>query len=1103
MWGWLLTAPATAQELPFTHYTPDSELNPLPAAGVTDVYQDTEGYLWMTILSAGLVRYDGQVLEHYGYEDGLVDVNTDGLLQDATGHLWVSSVGGLAVSREPLAAYEHGRRVRFTDTWGGVDLPRSLTNNKSIAADADGAVWVGTSSDGIVRYRIDGPATMVVDTFRTDVRVVGEHDPAYALVARRDGSVWAGLSDGRLLAGHGATGRVEPVETQGDALDATTTVMYEDAAGTLWGGTHDGSVWRLVDGSPPYLEMVDTVLEEWIEDIVETPDGRLWVTSLGAGLRRLDPEDPHESVTYGRQDGLLSNTLNGGVVDREGNLWIGSDQGVSRLRFDHEAFGHYTATSYGGEQPALPAATVTSVVTTEGPSGRRRLWAGTTGGVALLRPGRPSAFVRLEHGLSSALVYTLEKDAAGRIWIGSNGPTGVLLPAGTSLPVPRGGSVRSLPHLEGEWRLAQVDLGNVYVIERLPLPVDESGQLATDALWFLSYRKISCLVEGTWFTFRQEAGFPATASGAATVDDRGYLWVGTDSEGLLRSRFPLSLERLRTLAASEEGSGLDREIQTPVLVPAWTDSLGATVHNVQALARHDGLLWVGTPHGIYALRDTAPDVVAHLTTSDGLPSDNVMSMDHSRATGTLWAGTNQGLVEIDPASRRVVRVVTRRDGLLSGEAAFHESVRAEADGTVYFGTPRGLSVYRPHLDRSNALPPILHLRHVRFVDDPWGQNEFTVRYAALSLADEASVRYRTRLLGYRETWSEETGDVTAHFTNLSAFLVPRTYTFEVVASNSDGVWVEHPVAYSFAVRPAWWLRWWAWLGYALAFAGLIAGALRYQHRRIERSERERALLREKELRAEAAEAWANYLQSENERQMQELEAARTLQLSMLPKALPDHPTVALAASMQTAAEVGGDYYDAEVSEGGTLTVVIGDATGHGTKAGTMVTAAKTLWHAFVDVDDITSILKKSSAVLRRMGLPKLYMALALARVEGYTLELAGAGMPPALLYRASTGRVERIPLKGLPLGSPASYPYTKRCVSLAPGDTVVMMTDGFPELFNDDGEMLGYERAIAIVEEVADRSPEAIVEWLVQACETWMSGRPHDDVTFVVMKVKA
>ena len=90
----------------------------------------------------------------------------------------------------------------------------------------------------------------------------------------------------------------------------------------------------------------------------------------------------------------------------------------------------------------------------------------------------------------------------------------------------------------------------------------------------------------------------------------------------------------------------------------------------------------------------------------------------------------------------------------------------------------------------------------------------------------------------------------------------------------------------------------------------------------------------------ATEAEKRALEIENERKTKELEEARQLQLSMLPKELPQLPNLEIAAFMRTATEVGGDYYDFMVNENGILNVAFGDATGHGLQAGTMVTLMK-------------------------------------------------------------------------------------------------------------------------------------------------------------------
>ena len=93
----------------------------------------------------------------------------------------------------------------------------------------------------------------------------------------------------------------------------------------------------------------------------------------------------------------------------------------------------------------------------------------------------------------------------------------------------------------------------------------------------------------------------------------------------------------------------------------------------------------------------------------------------------------------------------------------------------------------------------------------------------------------------------------------------------------------------------------------------------------------------------AVEEQAKIIHAENKRKSQELEEARQLQLAMLPKELPNIPNLEIAVYMQTATEVGGDYYDFSTVEDGSLNICLGDATGHGMKAGIMVSSMKSIF----------------------------------------------------------------------------------------------------------------------------------------------------------------
>lgn len=257
-----------------------------------------------------------------------------------------------------------------------------------------------------------------------------------------------------------------------------------------------------------------------------------------------------------------------------------------------------------------------------------------------------------------------------------------------------------------------------------------------------------------------------------------------------------------------------------------------------------------------------------------------------------------------------------------------------------------------------------------------------------------------------------------------------------------------------------------------------------------------------ELQVKAAEAQAKAIEAEHLRKTQELDEARDLQLSMLPKQLPSPPGLDIAVYMRTATEVGGDYYDFHTSEDGVLTIAVGDATGHGLKAGTLVATVKGLFGVLAHEPDIRGTFREVTRTLKGMQLGRLYMALTLAKVEGRRIRLSAAGMPPMLVFRAATGEVERVLLRGMPLGAFLEFKYETSEVALEAGDAVLLMSDGFPELFNPAGEMLDYDRAAEIFAEAATGSPDEIVEHLTRAAEAWTEGAaPDDDMTFVVLKV--
>ncbi|HEX8616173.1 MAG TPA: SpoIIE family protein phosphatase, partial [Thermoanaerobaculia bacterium] len=240
---------------------------------------------------------------------------------------------------------------------------------------------------------------------------------------------------------------------------------------------------------------------------------------------------------------------------------------------------------------------------------------------------------------------------------------------------------------------------------------------------------------------------------------------------------------------------------------------------------------------------------------------------------------------------------------------------------------------------------------------------------------------------------------------------------------------------------------------------------------------------------------------EYERKTVELEDARRFQLSMLPKEVPQHEAYDIAVFTRTATEVGGDYYDFHVAER-TLSVTIGDATGHGAKAGTMVTVVKTLFAGYDGIGGPALFLADAAEKIKRMDLGRMAMALSLGRFDGHTMTVASAGMPPVLVHRAATGSVDEIALSATPLGTFGSD-YPQADVTLASGDTVLFLSDGFPELMNDASQQLGYTGALdAFVSAAAAPNAAGVIAALADTARAWHGDAPpNDDVTFVVVRV--
>lgn len=262
-------------------------------------------------------------------------------------------------------------------------------------------------------------------------------------------------------------------------------------------------------------------------------------------------------------------------------------------------------------------------------------------------------------------------------------------------------------------------------------------------------------------------------------------------------------------------------------------------------------------------------------------------------------------------------------------------------------------------------------------------------------------------------------------------------------------------------------------------------------------------IEELEQKRKAVEEQAKIIQVENDRKSKELEDARQLQLAMLPRELPKLPHLEIAVYMKTATEVGGDYYDFNVDDNETLTVVVGDATGHGMMSGMMVSIMKSFFIADRNTLELKNFFDSSNKSIKDMQLGRLMMACLGVQITTEKILATNAGMPPLLIYRKQSNIVEEIMINGMPLGAMKNFPYEIREAEILSGDTLLLLSDGLPELKNEKNEQYGYDKVKAEFASIAEKSLDEIVEHLKSSASEWISGiEPDDDITFVVIKIR-
>jgi signal transduction histidine kinase/ligand-binding sensor domain-containing protein/DNA-binding response OmpR family regulator len=614
--SWVVPAFALNPEKALSQYVMDdwqSGHGALPQNSVLSMAQTGDGYLWLGT-HHGLIRFDGVRFVMFSQRNTpeFKGNSVEALHVDRRGAMWIATAAGaLRFENGKFQALESGELFADNPVW-------------AFAEDGEGGVWLGAET-GLFRY-FQG----TMRQFR--LTEVGRTVPVRALRADRDGAIWAGTENAGLY--RIAAGRAERVVYDPSAAEQVVTAIHEDATAALWIGTDKGRLYRrasdafreidlkghtasiirairhdrhgalwvgtlrggLLRVSGDDVSALDTgdIPGRDVRALHEDPEGSLWIGAYGGGLLRLRDS---KFTPLGVQEGLPGHMVWSIAAGHRGDVWIGTEAGLSRYRNGRIEFL--------SDDFRLENVRVRAVL--EEPNGA--VWFGTIGrGAFRLHDGKLTEYSQ-RTGLSGDQVKAIERDSQGRIWIGTE----------KSIDIVHDGRL-----LEP---LAPIrDLG---VISISILHEDRAGRM-----WFSAdVQGLHVLDAGSVRRFDRSHGLPTSRVTTLFEDDDGAFWLGTTG-GLARLRDGV-------ITSLARGAGP----QVGVVLGIVRDKQGVYWITSGGLASIE-------PADLAAFADGRDEVLKHrsYTLADGLRSIEFAGGNTSTALrtadGSLWFPGGRGVVKI-------------------------------------------------------------------------------------------------------------------------------------------------------------------------------------------------------------------------------------------------------------------------------------------------------------------------------------------------------------------------------------------------------------------------------------------------------------------------
>lgn len=256
----------------------------------------------------------------------------------------------------------------------------------------------------------------------------------------------------------------------------------------------------------------------------------------------------------------------------------------------------------------------------------------------------------------------------------------------------------------------------------------------------------------------------------------------------------------------------------------------------------------------------------------------------------------------------------------------------------------------------------------------------------------------------------------------------------------------------------------------------------------------RALLRVKDYQDE--------LRRMNQRMVRDLEIARRVQEALVPNRTFSAPRLEIRSAYLPSATLSGDFYDYFLQDD-LAYLFVADVSGHGLPAAILVSLLKSYIHTETTPDgSLAEFMARLNDFLFSVSLPTQFATAALFRMTaGREIVYANAAHPPFLLYRHATGETALLEQPSNLLGAMPNMPFEEHRLSVLPGDTLFVYTDGLTDRVNENGDFYSIDRVAQLLEKSRDADMGTLYDAIYADVHDFTASEEFkDDIAFVVTR---